>query len=74
MQAQEYLSGWDTFLVMTPIAALMVLAMFGLDDRLARGRSRRAGTRSFCEMDRTPLLRDPDGRPYTLPSPPCGKI
>lgn len=62
----ENISYLSTFLLMAPIAILMILSMFGLDERLA-GKARRCGRRRFCELDGSgdPLLLDPDGRPLS---------
>lgn len=60
------LSGWDTALLIVPAIGLTVLAMFGLDERLATARDNpRHRSRGFCELspDGTILVLDPDGRP-----------
>jgi len=64
MQTASVLSGWDIALLIVPFAALMVMAMFGLDERLASPSGGRSRNRRFCSIDRDgqPVLLDPDGR------------
>lgn len=64
MRPDVFFSGWDTAIVMAPFAALMVLSIFGLDDRLARRSRTIPPRRMFCQVDGQgdPLVRDPDGR------------
>lgn len=63
MRTGELLSGWETFILIAPFAALLVLSVFGLDGHLARRRPTRGG-RLLCELqpEGETLLRDPDGR------------
>lgn len=62
----------DTVLFMAPFAVLLVLAMFGLDERFACGRNRARHLRpGFCEVDRHGHgeLRDPDGKTPKMARP-----
>lgn len=68
MQAHDLLSGWETFILMAPFAALLVLAVFGLDGQVGRRRRPTRRMRTFCELPPggEALMRDPDGRPWTM--------
>jgi len=58
------LSFLDTFLLMAPMATFMILALFGMDERLSASRARIGHRPRFCEVgpDGHGLLSDPDGR------------
>ena len=58
-------SSLDTVLLMAPFAIFMILAMFGLDERLASKSGRHARRPRFCEVGPSGegRLSDPDGRP-----------
>jgi hypothetical protein len=67
----------DIVFLMAPVAVFMILAMFGLDERLASDHTRNVRRRRFCELspDGRGLLTDPDGRlPQTgrFPRPRAG--
>ena len=61
------LTGWDTFLLMTPFFAMLILGMLGLDERFAAPASQRPRRRRFCQADGTVQPTDPDGKPWKAP-------
>ena len=67
MHGTALVTGWDTVLLIAPCAALMFLAMFGLDANIAALRRVRGRRPRLCEIDATgqPLLWDPDGRTWS---------
>ena len=64
MDGPQVFASWDTILLAVPFAALLMMAMFGLDERLAAHRTQASKRRPFCSPDATGeiLLCDPDGR------------
>ena len=54
----------DTILLMAPFAALMFLALFRMDERVAGTRAQVGRRRKFCEvgLDGRGMLSDPDGK------------
>src|SRR6266567_8126342 len=64
MHGATALSFLDTFLLMAPFAAFMILALFGLDERLSAAHARNGHRPRFCEVgpDGHGRLSDPDGR------------
>ena len=54
----------DMALLMAPFAVLMVLALFGMDERVATRQERGGGRRRFCEVGRDGRgsLSDPHGK------------
>jgi len=54
----------DMALLIAPFAVLMILAMFGMDERVATKPERRVGRRRFCEVGRDGRgsLSDPHGK------------
>lgn len=63
MHGAAALSSLDTALLMAPFAVLLILAMFGLDERFAREHLRSSRWHKFCEIDPDGRgrLSDPDG-------------
>ena len=63
MQAVQLHQGWDTAILIAPFFGLLALWMFGLDERVATPRERRA-RRRFCHTgpDGRAEFCDPDGR------------
>lgn len=72
MEGPQVLAGWDTILLAVPFAALLMMVMFGLDERLAGHRARRRERKTFCqvEVEGEMKLTDPDGRPWQQGSNP----
>lgn len=64
MHGDSALSGLDTVLLMAPFAVFLVLALFGMDERLSAASIRVSRRRKFCEVGRDGKgrLSDPDGR------------
>src|SRR5579863_438533 len=64
MHGDSALSGLDTVLLMAPFAAFLILALFGVDERLSAAQIRLGRRRKFCEVgsDGKGRLSDPDGR------------
>ena len=58
------LTGWDTFLLMIPFLAMLVMGMLGLDERFAAPSSQRPRRRRFCQADGVVRPTDPDGKPW----------
>jgi hypothetical protein len=58
------ISGLDTVLLMVPFAVFLIMAMFGMDERVSAARARLGRRRKFCEVGRDGrgLLSDPDGK------------
>lgn len=75
MHSASVLSGWDTALLIVPFAALMAMAMFGLDERLASPSGPPRRNRKFCGVDSEgqPVVSDPDGKRWYGPSSPGRK-
>ena len=63
MHGEKVFSFLDTALLMAPIAALMLLALFRMDERVAKGHLRGRHRNRFCEVGPggRGLLFDPDG-------------
>jgi len=57
-------TGWDTFLLMMPFLAMLILGMLGLDERFAAPASQRPRRRRFCQADGMVTPTDPDGKPW----------
>lgn len=65
MESHLVFSGWDTILLAVPFAALLMMAMFGLDEHVTgRPKARSERPRAFCHPDAHGeiVLCDPDGR------------
>lgn len=56
----------DLLVLMVPVLAIFGIGMFGLDERLVNTKRLPGRQRSFCGIDGngTPVLSDPDGRPW----------
>jgi len=63
MHGPTGLSFLDTVLLIAPLAVLLMLALFGMDERLSATRSRSGRGPRFCEVgpDGQGLLSDPHG-------------
>jgi hypothetical protein len=61
--------GWDTLLVAVPFLSLLAVAVFRLDETFTQYRPYRRNGRPPCglDLDRQPILCDPDGRPWRTP-------
>jgi hypothetical protein len=57
------LPAWDTFVLALPFLGVLVMAMFGLDERLGSPKLTTKRSRNFCEVDAKggAMLSDPDG-------------
>jgi hypothetical protein len=64
MGSADFLSGWDTSILMIPFLGVLVIYMFRLDETLATPKAAPKRRRSFCGVDPNdrPYLSDPDGR------------
>ncbi len=64
MNVVKDLSFLDMVLLMAPIALLMFLTMFRMDERVASRQTRVGSQRKFCEVGRDGrgILSDPDGK------------
>jgi hypothetical protein len=63
MHGEKVFSFLDTALLMAPIAALMLLALFRMDERVAKAHIRDRHRNRFCEVGPSGrgVLFDPDG-------------
>lgn len=66
-----FLPALDMCVLVVPFLAILAMAMFGLDERLANPSHHRRVHRSFCGVDRDgrSLLSDPDGSPWMKKRP-----
>jgi len=66
MGASPVLAGWDTLMLAVPVIGVLVMAMFGLDERLFTPRRNLRSRRFFCEVGANggSFLSDPDGKPW----------
>jgi hypothetical protein len=64
MHGEKVISLLDTALLMAPIAALTLLTLFGMDERVAKGHIRDRRRNRFCEVGPggRGVLFDPDGK------------
>src|ERR1700692_667833 len=64
MHGEKVVSFLDTALLMAPIAVLMLLALFRMDERVAKGHIRGGRRNRFCEVGPggRGVLFDPDGK------------
>lgn len=68
MGGNPVLSDWDTFILIAPMLALLIMTMFKLDERWTSPGRNRAAHRPLSEVGG--ILRypsDPDGRPWRNP-------
>ncbi len=72
MGSAEFLSGWDTTILMVPFLGILAMYMFRLDERFAAPKSSPRNRRFFCGVDPKdrPYLSDPDGQPWRRGSVP----
>ncbi len=70
MQETILQSGWGNFLVAIPLVGILLMALFRLDEIIAAPRHDRPVHRPTggCDENGNPLLSDPDGRPWSVPS------
>jgi hypothetical protein len=66
MGGSPFLAGWEPFFLALPVIGILVLTMFGLEQRFATPRRTPGTRRFFCEVDGKgrAFLSDPDGRPW----------
>ncbi len=64
MGSADFLSGWDTSILMVPFLGVLVMYMFRLDVTYAAPKAAPKKRRSFCGVDPNdrPNLSDPDGQ------------
>jgi hypothetical protein len=64
MGSIDFLSGWDTSILMVPFLGVLVMYMFRLDETFAAPKAASKKRRSFCGADPNdrPYLSDPDGQ------------
>lgn len=69
MAGTDFVSGWDTTILMVPFLGILVMYLFGLDERFAAPKAPPKSRRCFCGSDPTdgPCLSDPDGQPWQVP-------
>jgi hypothetical protein len=66
MGSADFLSGWDTTILMVPFLGMLLLHMFRLDERFSARKAPPKRSRSFCGVDPKgrPYVSDPDGQPW----------
>ena len=66
MGSAEFVSSWDTTVLMVPFLGVLVLYLFRLDERFAAPKATQKKGRFFCGVDPQdgPYLSDPDGQPW----------
>jgi hypothetical protein len=66
MGSVEFVSGWDTIILMIPFLGILVLYLFRLDEKFAAPKAPPKSRRVFCGLDPDdgPYLSDPDGQPW----------
>jgi hypothetical protein len=66
MGGAEYVSGWDTTILMIPFLAILVMYLFRLDQSVSAPKATQKKRRFFCGVDPKdrPYLSDPDGQPW----------
>jgi hypothetical protein len=64
MGSADFLSGWDTSILMIPFLGVLVIYMFRLDETFAAPKAAPKRRRFFCGVDSNdrPYLSDPDGQ------------
>jgi hypothetical protein len=64
MGSADFLSGWDTSILMIPFLGVLVIYMFRLDEMFAAPKATPKKRRFFCGVDPNdrPYLSDPDGQ------------
>jgi hypothetical protein len=67
MGSADFVSGWDTTILMVPFLGILAMYLFRLDERFAAPKAPPQKRRFFCEVDSKdrPYLSDPDGQPGT---------
>jgi hypothetical protein len=65
----DFLSGWDTTILMVPFLGMLFMHMFRLDERVSGRKAPPRSRRSFCGVDAKgrPYVSDPDGQPWRRP-------
>jgi hypothetical protein len=66
MGSADFVSSWDTAVLMVPFLGVLAMYMFRLDERLAAPKATPKKRRFFCGVDPEdgPYLSDPDGQPW----------
>ena len=66
MGSADFISGWDTTILMVPFLGILVMYLFRLDERFAAPKAPRKRSRFFCGVDpkNGPHISDPDGNPW----------
>ena len=66
MGSVEFVSGWDTTILMVPFLGILVMYLFRLDERFAAPKAPPRSRRFFCGVDPKdgPFVSDPDGKPW----------
>jgi hypothetical protein len=66
MGSADFVSGWDTTILMVPFLGILVMYLFRLDARFSAPKATQKKRRFFCGVDPKdlPYLSDPDGQPW----------
>ena len=66
MDGNPALPGWCVFVLVLPLLGILLMAMFGIDERVFTPRRHPRMRRSFCEVSGNgeSFLSDPDGKPW----------
>jgi hypothetical protein len=66
MGSADFVSGWDTTILMLPFLGILALYLFRLDERFAAPKTSSTSRRFFCELDPQGRahLSDPDGQAW----------
>jgi len=66
MGSADFVSGWDTTILMVPFLGILVMYLFRLGERLSAPKATPKKRRFFCGVDPKdlPYLSDPDGQPW----------
>jgi hypothetical protein len=66
MGSADFVSGWDTTILIVPFLGILVLYLFRLDERFAAPKALSTSRRFFCGPDPQggAHLSDPDGQPW----------
>lgn len=66
MGGAEFLSGWDTTILIVPFLGMLLVHMFRLDERVSAPKAPPRNRRFFCEVDPKGrgYVSDPDGQAW----------
>jgi hypothetical protein len=66
MGSADFVSGWDTTILIVPFLGILVMYLFRLDERFSAPKATPKNRRFFCGVDPKdrPYLSDPDGQPW----------